>query len=165
MKATQRIELLLLILLLSSLPAAAQVDKAVVDATGMKACPVCDMALEVALSRVHGADRVVLDSTKQTFTVFYKPNFNFQPTELRDVAANAKLKVVRIQITVHGMTQAREGYQFLSSGQERYSLASAKRLPEGKLVSVTGLVDDTSDKYRMILKVQSFKLIKDQPPK
>ena len=145
----------------TSLAATAQVEKAVVEARGMRTCPVCDMALEVALARVAGAGKVSLDSDKQTFTIFYKPNSNFRSKELREAAAKAKLQVVQIRVTARGRVQDRDEFQFFASGQERYALVKSPRLPDDGPLVVSGIVDDLSDTYGLQLKVESYKRVKD----
>src|SRR5690242_7916198 len=94
----------------------AQVEKAVVETSGMRSCAVCNMALEVALARIPGAARVAIDGPTQTFTVFYKPDQHFNPKDLRDAAARARLEVTTIRVTTCGTVQDRDGYKYLASG-------------------------------------------------
>jgi hypothetical protein len=160
-KLIRQIGLTSFLLFAGALTAFAQVEKAVVETTGMRSCPLCDMALEVALARISGAERVALDTDKQTFTVFYKPNSHFSPKDLRDAAAKAKLEVTRIRVTTRGTVQDRDGYRYLASGQDRYALIGTTKLPEDEQISVFGIVDESTDAYRMQMKVEGFKRIKD----
>ena len=149
-----------LLLLISSLPVSAQVEKVAMRTTGIS-CGICAGLSEVYFRRMPGVDAVKISLSKEAIMLTYKPGATFDPKAIRDLLKPMEVGVVQFQIGARGQAQVQDGKRRFVAGKQTFQLLDAIDSPDlelNKLVLVEGIVLD--DKSPMALKVLSVKPLK-----
>ncbi len=114
--------------------------------------------MEIALRRLEGVDKISISISKQRFELTYRPGASFQPWDIRDAVAEAKVKVVRFKITARGRVREEGGSWFFVTARDKFLLVSSPKISPGVPIIVEGAVDDAAEPLR--LKVLQFKSVK-----
>ena|SRR2546425_424155 len=161
MKLQKPILLLSLVVLMSAIPAFAQVEKVAMKTTGIS-CGACAAVSEILLRQLPGIDKIKISLSSEAIMVSYKPGATFQPKDIRDALKKTDVGVVQFQISARGRVQEQGGKRFFIAGKERFVLAAAAnapQIPSETPVSVEATINDRVDP--MELKVMTFKLLND----
>src|SRR5262245_28156438 len=105
------------LLLTSTVPLWAQVEKVAISATGIS-CGVCAAISEIHFKRMAGVDRVAISLAKEVIVISYKPGADFSPQRIREVLQPLEVGVVQFQISARGCIQEQSGKRFFMAGRD-----------------------------------------------
>ena len=147
------------VLLSSTMPLLAQVEKAAMLTTGIS-CGVCAAVSEINLKRIPGVDRVAISLAKEAIIISYKPGAAFSPRLIREVLQPLEVGVVQFQISARGFVQGQDGKRFFMAGKDRFVLVPAgdAPLPHDTPVLIEAILNDRLEP--MELRILSFKPLK-----
>jgi hypothetical protein len=107
--------------------------------------------METAVRRLDGVESVSISMQARQLEVGYAPNARFQPQGIREAVAQVAVHVDQLVIVARGrLVREGEGAYFVA-GQERYLVEDFSSIPEGKLISITGIVDGSEPPYRLLI--------------
>ena len=132
------------LLLASTLPVSAQVEKVAMRTSGIS-CGVCAVVSEVNFKRMPGVDKVVISLSQEAIMLTYKPGAVFSPKAIRDVLEPLKVGVDQFQISARGRVQEQGGKRFFLAGKDRFLLtatASVPAIPPDTPVLIEGILND-----------------------
>src|SRR6266516_532790 len=147
------------LIVITALPATAQVERVAVRTTGIS-CGTCAAVSEFYLRRLPSIDKVNISLKNEAVMVSYKPGSSFQPKDLREVFQKTDVGVTQIQISARGRVQEQAGKRFFIAGKDKFLLMSAANSPQVPVntpVTVEGVVNDRVDP--MELRVMTVKPI------
>lgn len=137
--------------------ASAQVERAVVEAEGMK--DACVPGLRAALESIPSVYKYAISVEKQMFTVLYNPGEKFETRRLYWAADKGEAGVKAIHLFARGTIHEEEGRQIFLSGENRFVIVSPEKLPQDVTLGIVGVVDDS--KESMQLKPDDFQVLKE----
>jgi hypothetical protein len=146
------------LLVSTSLPALAQVERVVVEAEGISNS--CRPGLETALKSLDSVYQYAISIPKQMFSVTYYKGEKFEPKELRWAADKGEAEILRMHVSAIGKVQEENGQQFFQSGDDRYQIVGDKKLPTDISIGIMGVVDDTAKP--MTIKPDDFKVLAEE---
>jgi copper chaperone CopZ len=149
--------LLSALLLVSSVPGWAQVEKVAMRTTGIS-CGVCAAVSEISFKRIPGVDKVNISLSQEAIMLTYKPGAAFDPQGIRKVLKPLEVGVVQFQISARGRVQEQNGKQFFIAGKEKFALAAAANnsaIPLDTPVSIEAILNDHT--HPMEVKILNFK--------
>jgi cation transport ATPase len=132
------------LILITALPATAQVERVAVRTTGIS-CGTCAAVSEFYLRRIPSIDKVNISLKNEAVMVSYKPGSSFQPKDLRDVFSKTDVAVIQMQISARGRVEEQAGKRFFIAGKDKFLLVSAPNSPQVSVntpVTVEGVVND-----------------------
>src|SRR3989441_12574677 len=147
------------LIVITALPAPAQVDRVAVRTTGIS-CGTCAAVSEFYLRRLPSIDKVNISLKNEAVLVSYKPGSAFQPKDLREIFQKTDVAVTQMQISARGRVQEQAGKRFFIAGKDKFLLMSAANSPQVPVntpVTVEGVVNDRVDP--MELRVMTVKPI------
>lgn len=133
-----------LLLCVTALPCAAQVEKVAMKTTGIS-CGVCAAVSELNFRRLDGVDKVKISLSHESILLTYKPGAKFSTQAIRKVLDPLKVGVVQFQVGVRGQMQAADGKRILTAGQDLFMLLDAidsPDVPAGVPVRIEGILYD-----------------------
>ena len=145
------------LVLASTLPVCAQVEKVAMRTSGIS-CGVCAVVSEVNFKRMPGVDKVVISLSQEAIMLTYKPGAVFSPKAIRDVLEPLKVGVDQFQISARGRVQEQGGKRFFLAGKDKFILTatpSVPAIPPDTLVSIEGILNDHAQP--MEVKVLNFR--------
>jgi hypothetical protein len=143
--------------LLTMTPSAfAQVDRVIVEAEGMK--DACVPGLQAALESMPSVYKYAISVEKQMFTVIYNAGEKFDTRRLYWAADKGEAGVKAIHMFARGTIHEEDGRQIFVSGENRFLVVSAQKLPPDVNIGIVGVVDDS--KELMQLKPDDFQVLK-----
>ena len=135
------------LIVITALPAPAQVDRVAVRTTGIS-CGTCAAVSEFYLRRLPSIDKIDISLKNEAVMVSYKPGSSFQPKDLREVFQKTDVAVTQMQISARGRVQEQAGKRFFIAGKDKFLLVSAANSPQVPVntpVSVEAVVNDRVD--------------------
>src|SRR5437763_10733842 len=147
------------LIVITALPAFAQVERVAVRTTGIS-CGTCAAVSEFYLRRLPSIDKVDISLKNEAVMVSYKPGSSFQPKDLREIFQKTDVAVTQMQISARGRVQEQAGKRFFIAGKDKFLLVSAAnspQVPTNTPVAVEGVVNDRVDP--MELRVMTVKPI------
>ncbi|PYS14035.1 MAG: hypothetical protein DMG15_09295 [Acidobacteria bacterium] len=159
MNVHKQLVALCVLMVITALPAAAQVERVAVRTTGIS-CGTCAAVSEFYLRRLPSIDKVDISLKNEAVMVSYKPGSSFQPKDLREIFQKTDVAVTQMQISARGRVQEQAGKRFFIAGKDKFLLVSAAnspQVPTNTPVAVEGVVNDRVDP--MELRVMTFKPI------
>ena len=144
LKLRKQMLLLPALLLASTLPVCAQVEKVAMRTSGIS-CGVCAVVSEVNFKRMPGVDKVIISLSQEAIMISYKPGAGFSPRAIRDVLEPLKVGVEQFQISARGRVQEQGGKRFFLAGKDKFILAvttSVPAIPPDTPVSIEGILND-----------------------
>src|SRR5437879_3413898 len=147
------------LMVITTLPAAAQVERVAVRTTGIS-CGTCAAVSEFYLRRLPSIDKVDISLKNEAVMVSYKPGSSFQPKDLREIFQKTDVAVTQMQISARGRVQEQAGKRFFIAGKDKFLLVSAAnspQVPANTPVAVEAVVNDRVDP--MELRVMTVKPI------
>jgi len=132
------------LLVVSTLPVSAQVEKVAMRTSGIS-CGVCGVVSEVNFKRMPGVDKVVISLSQEAIMLTYKPGAVFSPKAIRDVLEPLKVGVDQFQISARGRVQEQGGKRFFLAGKDKFLLAAAASvppIPTDTPVLIEGILND-----------------------
>src|SRR5256885_14825685 len=147
MNAHKQLVAVCVLMVITALPAAAQVERVAVRTTGIS-CGTCAAVSEFYLRRLPSIDKVDISLKNEAVMVSYKPGSSFQPKDLREIFQKTDVAVTQIQISARGRVQEQAGKRFFIAGKDKFLLVSAANSPQIPLntpVAVEGVVNDRVD--------------------
>lgn len=161
MKATIALYVLLVAAISTmSLPASAQVERVIVEADGMKES--CIPGLEGALKSMDSVYKYGISLDKQLFSIIYFAGETFNARQIYWVADKGEAEVKRIHLAAHGKIHLEGDQQIFVAGENRFLIASPKKLPADVNIGIIGVVDDSSE--LMQLKPDDYEVLADKTP-
>ena len=145
----------------TSLPASAQVQRAIVEAEGISAA--CSPGLEAALKSMDTVYQYAISVQKQMFSVTYYSGEKFDPKKLRWAADKGEAEVLRMHVSAMGKVEKDGDHQVFVSGENRFLLPDSLSVPNDVTVGIMGVVDDTGE-GPMQLKPDDVKVLTDSEP-
>ena len=112
------------LIVITALPATAQVERVAVRTTGIS-CGTCAAVSEFYLRRLPSIDKVNISLKNEAVMVSYKPGSSFQPKDLRDVFSKTDVAVTQMQISARGRVEEQAGKRFFIAGKDKFLLISA----------------------------------------
>ena len=159
MNVHKQLVALCVLMVITALPAAAQVERVAVPTTGIS-CGTCAAVSEFYLRRLPSIDKVDISLKNEAVMVSYKPGSSFQPKDLREIFQKTDVAVTQMQISARGRVQEQAGKRFFIAGKDKFLLVSAAnspQVPTNTPVAVEGVVNDRVDP--MELRVMTVKPI------
>jgi len=159
MNVHKQLVALCVLMVITALPAAAQVERVAVRTTGIS-CGTCAAVSEFYLRRLPSIDKVDISLKNEAVMVSYKPGSSFQPKDLREIFQKTDVAVTQMQISARGRVQEQAGKRFFIAGKDKFLLVSAANSPQIPLntpVAVEAVVNDRVDP--MELRVMTVKPI------
>ena len=135
------------LIVITALPATAQVERVAVRTTGIS-CGTCAAVSEFYLRRLPSIDKVNISLKNEAVMVSYKPGSSFQPKDLRDVFSKTDVAVTQMQISARGRVEEQAGKRFFIAGKDKFLLISAANTPQVPLntpVTVEAVVNDRAN--------------------
>lgn len=156
MKLQKQPLLLSVLLLTSTMPLIAQVEKAALRTTGIS-CGVCAALSEIQFKRMAGVDRVAISLAKEAIVIYYKPGAVFSPRAIQEVLQPMEVGIVQFQISARGCVEEQGGKRFFMAGKNRFVLVPAgdTPIPRDTPLLIDAILNDCADP--MELKIVSFK--------
>ena len=143
MKLDKRL-LLGLAILVSAIPASAQVEKVAMRTSGIS-CGVCAGLSEIYFRRLEGVDQVKISLANEAIMLTFKPNAAFDPAAIRKLLKQLEVNVVQFQISAKGRVQAEGGKQFFVAGKDKFAVmeaVSSPTVPVNTPVLIEGILND-----------------------
>lgn len=135
---------LLFSIVLSSVPAHAQVLSAIADVKGIT-CALCLPPLENAARSQPGVGDVKISMSRQTVDMSYAKDAPLNFSALDKTLAGLNANVQRLRIVARGRMEQSGAKREFVAGQNRFLLTTASpALPEGKPLIVAGLLEQGS---------------------
>src|SRR5438132_9777943 len=159
MNVHKQLVALCVLMVITALPAAAQVERVAIRTTGIS-CGTCAAVSEFYLRRLPSIDKVNISLKNEAVMVSYKPGSSFQPKDLREIFQKTDVAVTQMQISARGRVQEQAGKRFFIAGKDKFLLVSAAnspQVPANTPVAVEGVVNDRVDP--MELRVMTVKPI------
>src|SRR5437762_744334 len=159
MNVHKQLVALCVLMVITALPAAAQVERVAVRTTGIS-CGTCAAVSEFYLRRLPSIDKVDISLKNEAVMVSYKPGSSFQPKDLREIFQKTDVAVTQMQISARGRVQEQAGKRFFIAGKDKFLLVSAAnspQVPTNTPVAVEGVANDRVDP--MELRVMTVKPI------
>src|SRR5437763_8151126 len=159
MNVHKQLVALCVVMVITALPAAAQVERVAVRTTRIS-CGTCAAVSEFYLRRLPSIDKVDISLKNEAVMVSYKPGSSFQPKDLREIFQKTDVAVTQMQISARGRVQEQAGKRFFIAGKDKFLLVSAANSPQVRTntpVAVEGVVNDRVDP--MELRVMTVKPI------
>src|SRR5438034_3310445 len=159
MNVHKQLVALCVLMVITALPAAAQVERVAVRTTGIS-CGTCAAVSEFYLRRLPSIDKVDISLKNEAVMVSYKPGSSFQPKDLREIFQKTDVAVTQMQISARGRVQEQAGKRFFIAGKDKFLLISAANSPQVPLntpVAVEAVINDRVDP--MELRVMTVKPI------
>ena len=147
MNVHKQLVALCVLMVITALPAAAQVERVAVRTTGIS-CGTCAAVSEFYLRRLPSIDKVDISLKNEAVMVSYKPGSSFQPKDLREIFQKTDVAVTQMQISARGRVQEQAGKRFFIAGKDKFLLVSAAnspQVPTNTPVAVEGVVNDRVD--------------------
>src|SRR5437870_2474657 len=144
---------------ITALPATAQVERVAIRTTGIS-CGTCAAVSEFYLRRLPSIDQVNISLKNEAVMVSYKPGSSFQPKDLREIFQKTDVGVNQMQISARGRVQEQAGKRFFIAGKDKFLLvtaANSPQVPANTPVAVEAVVNDRVDP--MELRVMTVKPI------
>ena len=107
--------------------------------------------MEVAIRRLDGVADVSISWQRKLVEVTYTPNSRFQPQGIREAVAQVAVAVDQFTIVARGRIVLDGATGYFVAGQDRYLLKDLSSIPQGKLISITGIVDGSESPYRLLV--------------
>jgi len=107
--------------------------------------------MEVAIRRLEGVAEVSISWQRKLVEVRYAPNSRFQPQGIREAVAQVAVAVDQFTIVARGRVVLDGATGYFVAGADRYLLEDLSSLPQGKLISITGIIDDAEAPYRLLI--------------
>src|SRR5262245_40386931 len=148
-----------MLMLATTLPAMAQVDKVAVKTTGIS-CGTCAVFSEVYLRQLPTVDKIAISRSQEAVMITYKSGASFQPSDIRAALKKTEVGALQFQIGARGSVQEQSGKQFFVAGNDRFLLIpspNSPKIPVGTRVSVEGVVNDQTKP--MELRVMTVKTL------
>src|SRR2546428_9036737 len=159
MNVHKQLVALCVLMVITALPAAAQVERVAVRTTGIS-CGTCAAVSEFYLRRLPSIDKVNISLKNEAVLVSYKPGSAFQPKDLREIFQKTDVAVTQMQISARGRVQEQAGKRFFIAGKDKFLLVSAAnttQLPSDTPISIEAVVNDRATP--MELRVMTVKPI------
>src|SRR2546427_10011309 len=147
MNVHKQLVALCVLMVITALPAAAQVERVAVRTTGIS-CGTCAAVSEFYLRRLPSIDKIDISLKNEAVMVSYKPGSSFQPKDLREVFQKTDVAVTQMQISARGRVQEQAGKRFFIAGKDKFLLVSAANSPQVPVntpVSVEAVANDRVD--------------------
>src|SRR5436309_8477069 len=147
MNVHKQLVALCVLMVITALPAAAQVDRVAVRTTAIS-CGTCAAVSEFYLTRLPSIDKIDISLKNEAVMVSYKPGSSFQPKDLREVFQKTDVAVTQMQISARGRVQEQAGKRFFIAGKDKFLLISAANSPQVPLntpVAVEAVINDRVD--------------------
>src|SRR3989475_7653784 len=160
MNVHKQLVALCVLMVITALPAAAQVERVAVRTTGIS-CGTCAAVSEFYLKRLPSIDKITISLKNEAVMVSYKPGSTFQPKDLREALQKTDVTVTQMQISARGQVQEQAGKRFFISGKNKFALVSAAHGPHPSShtpVMIEAVVNDKTDP--MELRIMTFKPLK-----
>src|SRR5436309_9445843 len=144
MNVHKQLVALCVLMVITALPAAAQVERVAVRTTGIS-CGTCAAVSEFYLRRLPSVDKVNISLKNEAVMVSYKPGSSFQPKDLREVFQKTDVGVTQMQISARGRVEEQAGKRFFIAGKDKFLLVSAANSPQVPLntpVTVEAVLND-----------------------
>ena len=156
----QKQPLLLSVLLTSTMPLLAQVEKVAIRTSGIS-CGVCAGLSELHFKRLPGVDNVRISLSQEAIMLTYKPGATFDPEGIRKFLGSLEVGVVQFQISAQGCVQEQDGKRFFIAGKDRFILVPAGDgpIPGDTPVLIEAILNDRLDP--MELRILKFKPLKE----
>jgi copper chaperone CopZ len=105
--------------------------------------------METAIRRLDGVANVSISMQTKLVEVTYAPNSRFQPAGIREAVSQVAVSVDQLMIVARGrmVMDGTKGYFVV--GEDRYILDDLSSIPPGKLISITGIIDDSSSPFKL----------------
>src|SRR2546430_13863840 len=124
MNVHKQLVALCVLMVITALPAAAQVERVAVRTSGIS-CGTCAAVSEFYLRRLPSIDKVDISLKNEAVMVSYKPGSSFQPKDLREIFQKTDVAVTQMQIRARGRVQEQAGTRFLIAGKDKFLLLIA----------------------------------------
>ena len=114
-------------------------------------CPACGAVAEMALrQRLADVTGVSISQGEQTVSVRFAPGGGeFSPVVFREAVAEAGIDVLSLDIDACGLVEEATGQRWLVTGANRFVLDDGGGTPTGRLMCVSGALNDRSVPYRV----------------
>ena len=114
-------------------------------------CAGCGAVAEVALrQRLEGVAEVAISQSAQTVSVQFVPGGGtFSAAAFRDAVDDAGIEVLAIHVDACGVAEEAGGRRWLVAGSNRLALDDDGAAPLGRLMCVSGWLNDESTPYRI----------------
>jgi hypothetical protein len=126
------------------------IAKVLAQARGIT-CPTCGAVAEVALrQRVPGVAAISISQSQQTIVVEFAQGAGvFSPSVFRDAVDDAGIEVLAFEIDACGVAEETLGQRWFVAGTNRFALDDGGAAPAGRLMCVSGWLNDQSTPYRL----------------
>lgn len=157
MKPWKLCKLLSVLVLASTVPATAQVQKVAMRTTGIS-CGVCAGLSEIHFRQVPGVEKVNISLSKEAIMLTYKPGAVFDPAGIRKILSTWQVGVVEFQISARGRVEGEAGKQMFLAGKDKFVLAAPLNAPEA-YASIPILIEAVLNDHAtpMELKILNYK--------
>ena len=81
--------------------------------------------------------------------ITYQPASSFEPQGIRDAVAQVGARVAQLQVVARGHVESEGSNQYFVAGKNRFLMTDSSSIPEGKLISITGTVDDSGTPFKL----------------
>ncbi|MBI2818873.1 MAG: heavy-metal-associated domain-containing protein [Acidobacteria bacterium] len=105
--------------------------------------------MEVALQRLDGVADVSISLQTNVVQITYQPAASFQPQGIREAVDQVGGRVAQLQIVARGHVEPAGSNQYFVAGKNRFLVTDSSSIPEGKLISITGTVDDSETPFKL----------------
>jgi hypothetical protein len=114
-------------------------------------CPTCGAIAEVALRQgLPGVGAISISQSQQTVVVeFAQGGGVFSPAVFRDAVDDAGIEVLNMQIDACGVVEETASQRWFVAGANRFALEDGGAAPAGRLICVSGWLNDQSTPYRL----------------
>ncbi|HWP83592.1 MAG TPA: hypothetical protein VNN17_00240 [Terriglobia bacterium] len=138
---------MLLLLLLGTLPASAQLERVVVMAEpGDIDCLPCAVTIELNVRKVEGVNKVAVSMSKQMVAITFKEGARLRLKDYRDAIFKAEVRVAEMHAAMRGQIEQQGNEFYFVLGPDRFPIANPpKDLPVGKPVGIMATMDDSTE--------------------
>ena len=105
--------------------------------------------MEVALLRLDGVADVSISLQTNVVQITFQPASSFQPQGIRESVGQVGARVAQLQIVARGQVEPEGSNQYFVAGKNRFLVTDSSSIPEGKLISITGTVDDSETPFKL----------------
>lgn len=105
--------------------------------------------MELALQRLDGVADVSISLQTKVVQITYEPASSFQPQGIREAVGQVGARVEQLQIVARGHLEPESSSQYFIAGKNRFLVTDSASIPERKLISITGTVDDSETPFKL----------------
>jgi hypothetical protein len=147
------------LLLASTVPAWAQVERIAMRTTGIS-CGTCAVVSEFYFRRMEGIDQVRISRSQEAIMLTYKPGAVFSPKAIREVLTPLNVGVVQFQVNARGQVRKQGDKSLFVAGKDKFLLpaGAGASVPFDTPILIEGILNDQANP--MELKILNYQPVK-----